>query len=170
MNIIWSFPSRKKNRLEPFLYKEWMFFVTINAYNHECFFGEIIDEDMYLNVYGKIIEKCRYDLPNHYGNCELADIIIMPNHIHAIISIEKMNSNFVRNGLKPFLTTKYWLSEIIRGFKTFSSRKLHGAWLMNFKRQKSFYDHIIRNEQDLLRIQEYIQLNPYKRKNDEYYR
>ncbi|HRX63913.1 MAG TPA: hypothetical protein P5060_02305 [Candidatus Absconditabacterales bacterium] len=41
--------------------------------------------------------------------------------------------------------------------------------LKNFQRQKSFYDHIIRNEEDMNRIIEYIQLNPYKRENDEYY-
>lgn len=160
---------RKKSRLEMFLYKEGCFFVTINVHNHACIFWEVVEEEMKLNEYGKIAKECRYDLPNHYKNCELADIIIMPNHIHAILYIEKINKDFVRNGLKPFPTTSHNLSEIIRWFKTFSSRKIHDIWLKNFKRQKSFYDHIIRNEQDLLRVQEYIQNNPYKRENDEYY-
>ena len=156
---------RKKNRLEMFLYKEWYFFVTINVQNHECVFWEVVGEEMKSNQYGKIVEECWYDLPNHYWNCELLDLIIMPNHLHAVIGVE----GGVGEGLKPSLTKKYWLSEMLRGFKTFSSRKLHEAWLTSFKRQRSFYDHVIRNEQDLLRIQEYIQLNPYKRKNDEYY-
>ena len=39
-----------------------------------------------------------------------------------------------------------------------------------FQRQKSFYDHIVRNDEDMQRIQEYIELNPYARKNDEYYK
>ncbi len=157
-------PSRKKNRLEMFLYKEWMFFVTMNTQNHEHIFGEVVGEEMKLNQYGKIVEECRNDLPNHYKNCELFDFIIMPNHIHVIIDIERNNGKIVRNGFKPFPTTKeHWLSEIIRWFKTFSSRKIHQSWLQSFKRQKSFYDHIIRNESDLQRIQEYIELNPYNR-------
>ena len=96
-------PSRKKNRLEPFLYKEGYFFVTINVDHHESVFGEIVDEEMDLNQYGKIVEECWCDLPKHYRNCELADFIIMPNHIHAIISIE----NVVGEGFKPSLTNKH---------------------------------------------------------------
>ncbi|MCX6823928.1 MAG: hypothetical protein NT085_02280 [candidate division SR1 bacterium] len=156
---------RKKNRLETFLYKEGYFFITINVQNHACVFGEVVGEEMKNNQYGKIVEKCWYDLPNHYGNCKLLDLIIMPNHLHAIISVEKG----VGEGFKPSLTKKHGLSEVIRGFKTFSSRRLHESGLTSFKRQRSFYDHVIRNEQDLLRIQEYIHLNSYKRKNDEYY-
>jgi len=164
-----SLPSRKKHRLEMFLYKEGCFFVTINVQNHIRVFWEVVNDNMELNTYGKIAEECRYDLPNHYPNCELQSIIIMPNHIHAIISVEKNNEDVVREGLKPSPTKKYDLHEIIRGFKTFSSRKLHEIWLTNFKRQRSFYDHVIRNEQNFQRIQEYIELNPYKRENDEYY-
>ena len=161
--------SRKKHRLDVFLYKEGCFFVTINIQNHICVFWEIINNKMELNKYGKIAEECRYDLPNHYLNCELQSIIIMPNHIHAIINIEKNDENVVRESLKPSPTKKHDLHEIVRGFKTFSSRKLHEIWLIDFKRQRSFYDHVIRNEKDLQRVQEYIDLNPYKRKNDEYY-
>jgi len=164
-----SFPSRKKNRLEMFLYKEWYFFVTINVYHHECVFGKVIGEEMKLNTYGKIAEECWHDLPNHYPNCGLADFVIMPNHMHGIIMIEKTDGKIIRNCFKPFPTTSHNLSEIIRWFKTFSSRKMHESWLKSFKRQKSFYDHVVRNDKDLLRIQEYIELNPYAWKNDEYH-
>ncbi len=159
---------RKKNRLELFLYKEGYFFVTINVQDHKCVFWDVVNEEMNLNAYGKIVEESRFDLPNHYENCELADIVIMPNHIHAILHIEKV----VGEGFKPSLTNnqkKHDLPEIIRWFKTFSSRRLHDIWCSGFKRQRSFYDHVIRNEEDLLRIQKYIELNPYKWKNDEYY-
>jgi REP element-mobilizing transposase RayT len=64
--------------------------------------------------------------------------------------------------LKPFPTKKYDLSEIIRGFKTFSSRKINEQRnnANKFQWQKSFYDHIIRNEKSLNKIREYIQYNP----------
>ena len=182
MNII-SNPSRKKNRLEDFLYKEWYLFVTINTQDHITYFGKEENDEIHLNIYGKIIEECWYDLTNHYSNILLDKFVVMPNHVHGIIIIENVGENHchssqqksienVGEGFKPSLTihNQCWLSEIIRWFKTFSSRKIHDEWLQSFQRQRSFYDHIIRNEDDLQRIQEYIQLNPYKRKNDEYYR
>ena len=152
-----------------FLYREGCFFVTINVQDHKNVFGEVVWEEMKLNEYGKIVKACRHDLVNHYSNCSLADFVVMPNHVHALICIEKWSSS-VRNGLKPFPTKKHDLSEIMRWFKTFSSRKIHDAWLKSFKRQKSFYDHIIRNEEDLQNHQQYIELNPYARRNDEYYK
>ncbi len=39
----------------------------------------------------------------------------------------------------------------------------------NFTRQRSFYDHIVRNEKDLTRIRQYIENNPLKWHLDEYY-
>jgi hypothetical protein len=65
---------------------------------------------------------------------------------------------------------KKWLSSVVWAFKTTSSKLIHKLWLKSFKRQKSFYDHIIRNENDMNRIIEYIELNPYAWENDEYYR
>jgi len=87
----------------------------------------------------------------------------MPNHIHAIIFIDEGKNEAIDN--RPYGQ----LSKIIKWFKQVTTKQLHQASLENFKWQKSFYDHVIRNEKDLLRIQEYIELNPYKRKNDEYY-
>lgn|GEM_PF-1989976 len=49
---------------------------------------------MELNQYDKMVEECRYDLPNHYSNCELFDFVIMPNHVYTIISIEKNISKY----------------------------------------------------------------------------
>lgn len=85
----------------------------------------------------------------------------MPNHIHWVISIDANEA--IDN--RPYGE----LSSIIKWFKRATSKRLHEIWLTNFKRQRSFYDHVIRNEEDFQRIQEYIELNPYKRENDEYY-
>jgi REP element-mobilizing transposase RayT len=62
--------------------------------------------------------------------------------------------------LKPFPTHE--LPEIVRGFKTFSSRKINEEIKIdnNFQWQKSFYDHIIRSEKSLDLIREYVQNNP----------
>ncbi|MBX3043464.1 MAG: hypothetical protein KIT33_05120 [Candidatus Kapabacteria bacterium] len=92
--------NRKRNRLKDFDYSnDGYYFVTICTQNREEFFGKIKNGKMILNEYGAIVEKCWFDLPNHYKNCLLDEFIIMPNHIHGIVIIENYN---VWNGLKPF--------------------------------------------------------------------
>ena len=57
-------------------------------------FGAFVDDEMILNKNGEIVESVRNDLPNHYAHVELDYHIIMPNHIHGIITL-------VGAGLKP---------------------------------------------------------------------
>lgn len=147
--------ERKRNRLKKFDYSQsgW-YFVTVCAKNRVEYFGKVIDRKIVLNRYGEIIKNTWFNLPHHYRNCLLDEFILMQDHVHGIIIIK-----YVGNGLKPF-PTKYSLSEIIRGFKTFSSRSIHQLGSNSFRWQKSFYDHIIRNEQSLWRIRQYIRDNP----------
>lgn len=159
------FRHRKLNRLKNFDYSlSGYYFVNICVNKRKCVFGEIKNGIMILNQYGKIIKKHYLDLTNHYSNCLLDEFIIMPNHIHGIIVIRYTNQS-VGNGFKPF-PTNYSLSEIIRGFKTFSSRSIHESGLNLFRWQKSFYDHIIRNEYSLNKIRQYIRDNPQNWNND----
>ena len=161
--------TRKKNRLDAFHYNDWYFFITVNVQNHEKVFGEVVDDKMILNKYGEIVEKQRLWL-NKYENIKLYHYAIMPNHFHWIIEIENVG-NLVGNLVVLWGSLqKKWLSSVVWAFKTTSSKLIHKLWLKSFKRQKSFYDHIIRNENDMNRIIEYIELNPYAWENDEYYR
>jgi len=182
--------DRKLNRLEDFDYSaEGYYFVTICTKNKIEWFGKIKNSEMVLNQYGKVVAECLRDLPSHYSNIQLDYFIIMPNHLHCVIII-KNNDDVVGNGFKPFLKkNQYSLSEIIRGLKTFSSYNINkkirgfkkseednlisGKNITNLNRngskpfptfqwQKSFYDHIIRNEQSLNNIREYIINNPLK--------
>ncbi len=156
-----SLPSRKRNRLLRFNYSApGYYFVTICTKNRIEYFGKIKNRKVVLNRFGNVVKLCWLDLPYHYWNCILDEFIVMPNHIHGIIVI----NNNVGNGLKPFPTDKiYSLSEIIRGLKTFSSRRINVLIeYSKFSWQKSFYDHIIRNEQSLQKIREYIRYNPLK--------
>jgi REP element-mobilizing transposase RayT len=154
---------RKKNRLWSWLYSKWYFFVTICVQNKQSYFwdADVGADNIRLNVYWKIIEEYRYNISSIHKNVILESFVVMPNHIHGIISIDANEA--IDN--RPYGE----LSKIIKWFKRASSKRLHEIWLTDFKRQRSFYDHVIRNEKDLQRIQEYIELNPYKRENDEYY-
>jgi REP element-mobilizing transposase RayT len=153
--------KRKPNRLRDYDYsRDGYYFITICTGDRKEFFGDIREAKIDLNRYGEIVDQCWRDLPKHYPNCSLDSFVIMPNHVHGIIVID--NGNVVGNGLKPFPTHR--LSEMIRGFKTFSSRKINEEIKISnkFRWQKSFYDHIIRNDKSLENLRQYIMYNPLK--------
>ncbi|MBU4305614.1 MAG: transposase [Candidatus Omnitrophica bacterium] len=87
----------------------------------------------------------------------------MPNNIHGIVVLTG------RAGLEPAPTGKYGLSEIVRQFKTFSSKRVNKVrntqggpmW------QRNYYEHVIRNDNELNLIREYINNNPVNWKTDE---
>jgi len=142
------------------------YFVTICTKNRESLFSKIIDNKIILNQYGKILEDCWFDLPNHYQNIQLDKYMIMPNHFNGIIKICNV---IVETGLQPVSTTEI-LSEFVRALKTFSSKRINK--LRNISKdekgfkpfstvwQPGFYDHIIRNNKDLNKIRKYINDNP----------
>ncbi len=118
-----------------------------------------------LTEIGKIIETIRYQLPNMFWNIILDAFIIMPNHIHGIIWF-----NGTPYSLFTEKSTNLW--NIIKRFKleTGNQSKKHAHLLWSLPlRQKSFHDHIIRNEEELQRIQQYIINNPLQRTNDSLY-
>jgi REP element-mobilizing transposase RayT len=124
------------------------YFVTIGAYHHYQIFGEIINEIYIPNDVSKIIEKNLCLLPKHYP-CKIISFQIMPNHLHIVLKIIKLNC-------KP--TT---LGQIIRYFKaksTYEIRKQEIYFAQIF--QRNYYEHIIRDEEDLTKCQKYIFLNP----------
>jgi REP element-mobilizing transposase RayT len=130
-------------------------------------FCNIVNDKIILNKYGKIVKFVLLNLPKYYNNCKIWEYIIMPNHIHIIIMISpKTDINNVGDDLK----SSQWLSNIIRSFKWFVSREINKKQNeFIFQRQRSFHDHIIRNEEEFEKIVEYIKLNPYKWGNDEYH-
>jgi len=157
---------RHSIRLKDYDYSQaGAYFVTICTKEQECRFGQIIDQSMQLSSFGHIVKACWGDLPRHYPHVELDIFVIMPNHIHGIIVLA--GQQIVGAGFKPAPTVvnkRHGLTEVIRAFKTFSSRqinKLRGTpgtpiW------QRNYYEHVIRNEDDLAEIREYIMNNLMK--------
>ena len=168
--------NRKKNRLDSFHYNEWYFFVTINVQDHKKIFGEVVGEEMVLNKYGEIVEKYWININKVYSNVSIWTFIIMPNHLHGILMIDDLvvgeDIIFPKSYKIKAINNRPYnkLANIIKWFKQITNKEIKKSWLQSFKRQKSFYDHVIRNENDMNRIIEYIELNPYARENDEYYK
>jgi REP element-mobilizing transposase RayT len=148
-------PKRRSIRLPDYDYSQNnAYFVTICTKN-----GELdIDSD----VIRGIIRKTWENLPSHYPSIILDEFVIMPNHVHGIIIIQNES---VGAGLRPARK----LSEIVRAFKSFSSREINkhidssgrSFW------QRNYYEHVIRNDDDLYRTRKYIRENPLKWDLDE---
>ncbi len=150
------------------------YFVTTCTSGRANLFGEIVKNEMRLNVYGRMVQEVWNGLPGHYPHVVLDAFVIMPNHIHGIVVLADdagLNDISVGAGFKPAPTTtppRHGLPEIVRAFKTFSARQINESrhtpgtpvW------QRNYYEHIIRNKAALNRIRQYIMTNPAHRKKD----
>ena len=160
-------PQRKPTRLKNYDYSQnGYYFITICADNKKCIFSNVVGQglapaEIKLSALGKIANQEILDLENRYKNIHIDKYVIMPNHIHAIIVIENKTA-----GASPCPT----LSDVICTFKSLSTHKIHKKSDPNIKIwQTSFHDHIIRGEDDYLKIWNYIDTNPQKWKEDCFY-
>ena len=160
-----QFPNRKRIRLKDYDYsKPGNYFVTINTKDDILQLSSIKKERIELSEAGKIVDNAWIELPKHYTNCELDEYIIMPDHFHGIIKLNECREMFVTISAKNEKTnrTNHGLPEIIRGFKTFSSKAINEKIKpdQKFRWQKSYHDRIIRNEYELNNVRKYILENP----------
>jgi len=157
------------------------YFVTICTYARMCFFGEIRDGKMFLNKYGKIVNACWLEIPDHFTFVRPAPFIVMPNHVHGIIISERPDYTI------PSVETRHAVSmdreeafqkpvrgslpTIIRSFKSAATKRLNklGNHLPITTWQRNYYEHIIRNDKELRQAIDYINFNPSKWTTDENY-
>ena len=168
-----KYHHRKSIRLKEYDYTNpnW-YYITICTRNFKCWFGKIKHGKMTYNDLGKITFKYFHDIPGHFKVTELDYFVIMPNHVHGIIIINDAVGTRDRVSLQPEQfgkPQKNSLSVIINQFKGSVSRFAGKNGYKNFKWQPRFYEHIIRNDNDLDRIRTYIENNPLKWELDEYY-
>ena len=145
------------------------YFVTICVTDRRCIFGEVVNGEMKLNQNGIIVAGQWSGLPTHYPNISLDEFIIMPNHVHGLIRINCANFRSVGAGFQPAVApgktkTHHGLPEIIRGFKTYSARKINELQDAKGKPvwQRNYYEHVVRSETSLHAIRTYILENPLK--------
>lgn len=176
-NYLREMKSRKANRLQERDYsRQGYYFATICTRNHTRWFGEVLDERMRLNVTGMIAQESWLVIPAHFPNADIDEFIVMPNHIHGILIIGGDNYSERDAYMRPLQSkrqdidrSKMYLSKVIQGFKSSVTRKVGKHRSKNaFGWQRSFYDHVIRNEENLNRIREYIRNNPLKWAFDRY--
>jgi putative transposase len=169
---------RKPNRMKGYDYsRDNLYYITICVHDRICCFGKITvgtgrdlslplkRQMMELNDYGKLAWKQWDWLADQYPYVVLHAFVVMPDHVHGIIEINR--GNIVGTGRD--LSLQYEnnmkiksLSEIIGAYKTTVSKQIHLLGYTKFAWQRSFHDRIIRDERSYIYITEYILSNPSK--------
>ncbi|BAU63332.1 hypothetical protein STA3757_06960 [Stanieria sp. NIES-3757] len=162
--------QRRSIRLQGYDYSQaGYYFVTICCYQKQCLFGEVIDGVMQLNQYGEIVEQEWMRSSLIRQEIGLDRYIVMPNHFHGIVIINPVGVNgrsplpkSSNRSIIPSMKPKS-LSSLMAGFKSSVTKQINlirnapgtPVW------QRNYYEHIIRNEESLNKIREYIINNPW---------
>src|SRR4051812_30384615 len=79
---------RRSYRLKGYDYsQEGLYFLTICVQDRACIFGQIINDEMILNNFGRTAEESWKEITAHFPNAVLHDHVVMPNHVHGIIEL-----------------------------------------------------------------------------------
>ena len=177
---------KDKYRIESNRYYRWdysntgLYFITIATENKIKYFGKIENKIIILSKFGKIVKnewEKSFDIRNELFADES---IIMPNHIHAIVAINKTENIKNEKPARKFYRTPKSLSTFVGGFKSAIINKIddfideNNLTIKKFKRnnklwQANFHDHIIRNHEEYCNIKNYIYNNPKKWHEDEFH-
>ncbi len=181
------------NRLKEYDYTTpWWYFITICIKNHKHILGKIKNGRICMTNIGKIIEE-EWLLTNELRSyVDLDEYVVMPNHFHGIIIVNSVeatgsvvfNSDFGKKSVLPkenvsinkmtqrVISTTLQpdsLGSIVGQFKSVCTKRIRARENKNFAWQPNYYDHIIRDQNDLERIRKYIQQNVVKWELDKYY-
>jgi putative transposase len=166
------------------------YFITICTKDREFYFGEIAGGKMHYSDIGKIANQYWVEIPDHFPFITLDEFVVMPNHIHGILIINKNNtvvdtlhcsvSTTNRRSRTPIGETpnpimsaispkRGSLGSVIRSFKSACTTTINEQYPESrFRWLPRFHDSIIRDDQSLQRIRQYIKNNPSNWKDDEY--
>lgn len=158
---------RRSIRLPEYDYsKSGAYYITICSFNKELIFGSVVDGKMILSEIGNIVAKYLEEIPNHFENVFVDEYVVMPNHIHIIISIVGIqNFEPLQNKYQKIIPKS--IGSIVRSYKASVTKWCKENDYKKFKWQRNYFEHIIRNEEDHFRIREYIQNNPLQWELDE---
>jgi putative transposase len=156
-----SFGHRRSVRLEGYDYSQaGLYFVTICSQDGSCLFGCVLDAVVQLTPAGTMVRSWWEKIPEKFPGAELDSFEVMPNHLHGIIDLFPGRSD-LDDSLDPPL------GRVIAWFKTMTTNEyFRGVKNLGWPRaparlwQRSYWDHVIRTEEELGHAREYIDLNP----------
>jgi REP element-mobilizing transposase RayT len=147
------------------------YYVTICTCYHECYFGKIVlcpEKTMQYSELGSIAFQYWTEIPVHFPFVDLDTFVIMPNHVHGIIIINKHDHAFPKKNPNRFGPQSKNLASIIRGYKT-GVKKYATMHKIDFSWQSRFHDHVIRNQNEYTAISNYINQNITNWESDDFY-
>jgi REP element-mobilizing transposase RayT len=167
---------RKSIRLPDFDYTSaGGYFITLVATNNSCLFGEMIGQQVSLNPFGDIVREEWLRTALIRPEIVLDGFIIMPNHLHGIIFItnvvgaDGVESSVGAHGRAPQQRPLLYrpaksLGSFVAGYKSIVTKRINilrttpgmPVW------QRNYYEHTIRNDQEMNRIRDYIRNNPLR--------
>lgn len=148
-------PKRKPLRMQGYDYSyPDMYFITICTDKKRALFweenvGAVIGRPQKapLNEHGKIVETAIKNIPKHYPAYSVEHYVIMPDHVHLLMQISCDEDG------RPM--TAPTISAVINQLKGSITKQIgYKVW------QRSFYDHVIRNDADYSKHWDYIENNP----------
>jgi putative transposase len=160
---------RRSIRLKSYDYAQaGTYFVTVCTQRRACLLGAISNGHMRLNGAGRTVHASWDQLPRRFAGVRLDEFIIMPNHVHGIIII--VGAQFIAPDDPPHhvlanhgqgaINRAPTLGEIVRAFKAASTYAIHRRTNPVFDWQRNYYEHVIRDDDSLERIRQYILDNP----------
>jgi REP element-mobilizing transposase RayT len=171
-----NIPRRKNLRLEGFDYaQEGAYFITLCTHNRKCLLAKVTDKEVCLNDWGKVVDSEWLQTAIMRPYVSLDVYVVMPNHFHAILFLKRQARATQRvapteeqpsHGLKSGS-----IGAILGQFKSQVTKRIKKRYgtLREPLWQRNYYEHVIRDEDDLNRIREYIEYNPAGWLKDEYY-
>ena len=167
---------RRSIRLRDFDYgSPRAYFVTICTWKREYTLGEVADRKVVLSAAGRIVFDTWLELPKRFPTVSLDSFEVMPNHLHGVLELRSRRKNQGVMNHAPtesprvvgaqFIAPK--LGDIMRTFKALVTRRAKVAGIDLFAWQRNYYEHVIRNDEELSRIRQYIEENPIRWEDDE---
>lgn len=147
------------------------YFITICTRGRHCLFGQVVNSEMYLNEYERIVEREWLRNATIRPSVILDEFVIMPNHFHGIVVLTDARATHrVAPTERPNGPTPSSIGAIIGQFKSIVTKGINvvrgtrGVLVW----QRNYYEHVIRSEWDINRAREYIVNNPAHWAEDEY--
>jgi putative transposase len=158
------------------------YFITICTQDQRHFFGKITHEQMQLSNVGVLADVFWHQIPQRLSYVALGAFVIMPNHMHGILilnspELELHETAHVASSTPTGVKNEYMaarspqansVSSIIRSYKSAVTYHAHRLGI-TFGWQARFHDHIIRNDIEYQRINNYIEQNTATWGKDKFY-
>jgi REP element-mobilizing transposase RayT len=155
--------QRRSIRLPHYDYREsGFYFVTLCVHDRVCLFGEIVNGIMQLNECGALVASEWSRTAVIRPQVVLDEFVVMPNHFHGIVMLKVSRRGVLPYAFPNFRSPSQTLGAILRGFKSTTTKRINeirdtlGAAVW----QRNYYEHVVRNDEELQRIREYIVNNP----------